>query len=106
MLCQRISILPIIPLSVVFWIGRKGKMPAKENLSLFLIPASCFILRAILYTETLTEYVTGTFSIFLATLSVFKFRKKAEIAGKGKIPGLVFYAYYPLHILVLLALNF
>lgn len=28
MLCHRISILPIIPLSVVFWIGRKGKMPA------------------------------------------------------------------------------
>ena len=91
---------------MVFWIGRKGKMPAKENLSLFLIPASCLILRTILYTETLTEYVTGTFSIFLSALLVFTFRKKTEETGNGRIPGLVFYAYYPLHILVLLALNF
>ena len=71
----------------------------KEGLSLILIPATYFILKAILYTETQTEYVTGTISIFLASLLVLAFVKNTGETGKGRIPGLVFYAYYPLHLL-------
>ena len=57
----------------------------KESLSLILIPASYFILRTILYTETQAEYVTGTISIFLASMLVFAFKKRAEDTRKGRI---------------------
>lgn len=101
LICDWSIIAPVF--TIIFLVIQKRQ---KENLSILLLPASYFILRIILYTETRIEYITGTLSIFLAALLVFTFRKKAEMAGKGKIPGLVFYAYYPLHMVVLLALNF
>ena len=70
----------------------------KEKLSLILIPGAYFILRTILYEETQTEYVTGTLSIFLASLLVLLLMKQAAESGRGRIPGLVFYAYYPVHL--------
>ena len=73
----------------------------KESLSFILIPATYFILREILYTETQAECVTGTISILLASLLVLAFLKNTEVTGKGRIPGLVFYAYYPLHLLII-----
>ena len=73
----------------------------KEKLSLILIPGAYFILRTILYEETQTEYVAGTIAIFLASLLVLLFIKQAAERGKGRIPGLVFYAYYPVHLMII-----
>ncbi len=92
-ICDWSIIAPVF--TVIYYVLYKMQ---KEILSLFLIPASYFIIRTILYTEILTEYVTGALSIFLAVLLVFVFRKKAEEHERGKIPGLVFYSYYPLHL--------
>ena len=94
----------IAPVFTIFYYALPKKQ--KENFSLILIPASYFILRTILYTETQDEYVTGTISIFLASLLAFAFMKKTEETGKGRIPGLVFYAYYPLHLFILLIIKF
>lgn len=77
----------------------------KEKLSLILITGAYFILRTILYDETQMEYVTGTLSIFLASLLVLLFMKQASERGKGWIPGLVFYAYYPVHLMVIWIIN-
>lgn len=55
------------------------------------------MLRMILYVETQTEYIAGTISIFLASAAIYMLRNETEEQGKGRIPGLVFYAYYPLH---------
>ena len=93
LICDWSIIAPVF--TVIYYVLYKMQ---KEILSLFLIPASYFIIRTILYTEILTEYVTGALSIFLAVLLVFVFRKKAEEHERGKIPGLVFYSYYPLHL--------
>ena len=71
----------------------------KEMFSLVMIPGAYFILRAILYEETQTEYVTGTIAIFFASLLILLFMKQASERGKGRIPGLVFYAYYPVHLM-------
>ena len=76
-----------------------------EKLSLILITGAYFILRTILYDETQMEYVTGTLSIFLASLLVLLFMKQASERGKGWIPGLVFYAYYPVHLMVIWIIN-
>lgn len=73
----------------------------KEKLSLILITGSYFILRTILYDETQMEYVIGTVSIILASLLVLLFMKQASERDKGRIPGLVFYAYYPVHLMII-----
>lgn len=96
LICDWSIIAPVF--TIIYYVLQKRQ---KENLSILLLPASYIILRMILYTETRIEYITGTISVFLATLLVFIFSKKAEMEGKGRIPGLVFYAYYPLHLTVI-----
>ena len=85
--------------AIIFYTLQKKQ---KEQLSLILIPASYFILRTILYEETQAEYIAGTVSVFLATAVIFALINKAEEQGKGRVPRLVFYAYYPLHLMVIL----
>lgn len=97
LICDWSIIAPVF--TVIYYVLYKRQ---KKILSLFLIPASYFILRTILYTETRTEYVTGTLAIFLVALLIFTFSKKADEKGRGRIPGLVFYAYYPLHLIAML----
>ena len=97
LICDWSVIAPVF--AIIFYVLQKKK---KEQLSLILIPASYFILRAILYDETQTEYIAGTVSVFLATAVIFALRNNAEEQRKGRIPGLVFYAYYPLHLTVIL----
>lgn len=95
LICDWSIIAPVF--TIIYYALQKKQ---RENLSLILIPVSYFILRTILYTETQAEYVTGTISIFLVSLLVFALMKSAKETGKGRIPGLVFYAYYPMHLLI------
>ena len=97
LICDWSIIAPVF--AIIFYTLQKKQ---KEQLSLILIPASYFILRTILYDETQAEYIAGTISVFLASAVIFALRNKAEEQGKGRIPGLVFYAYYPLHLTVIL----
>lgn len=97
LICDWSIIAPVF--TVIFYVLQKKQ---KEQLSLILIPASYFILRTILYAETQAEYIEGTISIFMASTIVYTLRNKAEKQGKGRIPGLVFYTYYPLHLTVIL----
>ncbi len=96
LICDWSIIAPVF--TIIFYILQRKQ---KEQLSLILIPASYFILRTILYAETQTEYIAGTISIFLASAIVYALRNKAEEHGKGRIHGLVFYAYYPVHLLLI-----
>lgn len=97
LICDWSIIAPVF--TIIFYVLQKKQ---KEQLSLILIPASYFIFRTILYDETQAEYIAGTISVFLATAVIFTLRNKAEEQGKGWIPGLVFYAYYPLHLIAML----
>ena len=97
LICDWSIIAPVF--AIIFYTLQKKQ---KEQISLILIPASYFILRTILYDETQAEYIAGTVSVFLATAVIFALRNKAEEQEKGRIPGLVFYAYYPLHLTVIL----
>lgn len=97
LICDWSIIAPVF--TIIFYVFQKKQ---KEQLSLILIPASYFILRTILYAETQSEYIAGTISIFMASAIVYALRNKVEEQGKGRIPGLVFYAYYPLHLTVIL----
>ena len=96
LICDWSIIAPVF--TIIYYALQKRQ---KENLSMLLLPASYFILRTILYTETQAKYVTGTISIFIASLLVIAFKKSAKETVKGRIPGLVFYAYYPFHLLVI-----
>lgn len=97
LICDWSIIAPVF--TIIFYVLQKKQ---KEQLSLILIPASYFILRTILYGETQVEYIAGTISVFLASAVIYALRIQAEEQGKGRIPGLVFYAYYPLHLTVIL----
>ena len=66
---------------------------------------SYFIFRNILYYETQVEYVVGTISIFLAALLVYLMMGKASENRKGRIPGIVFYAYYSVHLIIIWIIN-
>ena len=100
LICDWSIIAPVF--TIIYYVLQKRQ---KENLSILLLPASYSILRKILYAETQTEYVTGTISVFLATLLTFALRKKTEAIGKGRIPEFAFHAYYSLHFLVIGLLN-
>ena len=100
LICDWSIIAPVF--TIIFYILQKKQ---KEQLSLILIPAFYFILRTILYDETQAEYIAGTISVFLASAVIFALRNKAEEQGKGRIPGLVFYAYYPVHLAVIFVCN-
>ena len=89
------SIIPPVFAIISYTLQKKQK----EQLSLILIPASYFILRTILYDKTQAKYIAGTVSVFLATAVIYVLRNKVKEQGKGRIPGLVFYAYYPFHLL-------
>ena len=93
LICDWSIIAPVF--TIIFYALQKKQ---KEQISLILIPASYFILRTILYAETQTEYIVGTISVFLASAVIYGLRNKVEEQGKGRIPGLVFYAYYPMHL--------
>ena len=97
LICDWNIIAPVF--TIIFFVLQKKQ---KEQFSLILIPASYFILRTILYTETQVEFVAGTISIFLASAIIYVLRNKVKEQGKGRIPGLVFYTYYPLHLTVIL----
>ena len=97
LICDWSIIGPVF--TIIFYVLQKKQ---KEQLSLILIPAIYFILRTILYAESQIEYIAGTISIFLASAIVYALRTKTKEQGKGRIPGLVFYAYYPLHLTVIL----
>jgi hypothetical protein len=90
LICDWSIIAPVF--TIIFYVLQKKQ---KEQLSLILIPAIYFILRTILYAESQIEYISGTISIFLASAIVYALRNKTEEHRKGRIPGLVFYAYYP-----------
>lgn len=96
LICDWSIIAPVF--TIIFYELQKKQ---KEQFSLILVPASYFILRTILYSETQVEYIVGTISIFLASAVIYALSIKTEEQGKGRIPGLVFYAYYPIHLFLI-----
>ena len=100
LICDWSIIAPVF--TVIYYVLQKRHI---EKLSLLLIPASYFIFRNILYYETQVEYVVGTISIFLAALLVCLMMGKASENRKGRIPGIVFYAYYPVHLIIIWIIN-
>ncbi len=96
LICDWSIIAPVF--AIIFYVLQKKQ---KEQFSLILVPASYFILRTILYSETQVEYIVGTISIFLASAVIYALSIKTEEQGKGRIPGLVFYAYYPVHLFLI-----
>ena len=99
-ICDWSIIAPVF--TVIYYVLQKRHI---EKLSLLLIPASYFIFRNILYYETQVEYVVGTISIFLAALLVYLMMGKASENRKGRIPGIVFYAYYSVHLIIIWIIN-
>ena len=84
-ICDWSIIAPVF--TVIYYVLQKRHI---EKLSLLLIPAS---------------YVVGTISIFLAALLVYLMMGKASENRKGRIPGIVFYAYYSVHLIIIWIIN-
>lgn len=84
--------------TIIYYILQKKH---KEMLSLILIPGSYFIMKTILYTETQLEHILGTISMALISGLIWLLISSVTEHMKGRIPGLVFYAYYPLHLFII-----
>lgn len=93
LICDWSIIAPVF--TIIYYILQKQH---KELLSLILIPGSYFILKTILYTETQLEYILGTISMALISGLIWLLISSVTEHMKGRIPGLVFYVYYPSHI--------
>ena len=100
LICDRSIIAPVF--TVIYYVLQKRHI---EKLSLLLMPVSYFIFRNILYYESQAEYVVGTISIFLASLLVLLLMSKASENRKGRIPGIVFYVYYSVHLIIIWIIN-
>lgn len=93
LICDWSIIAPVF--TIIYYILQKQH---KEVLSLILIPGSYLILKTILYTETQLEYILGTISMALISGLIWLLISSVTEHMKGRIPGLVFYVYYPSHI--------
>ena len=96
LICDWSIIAPVF--TVIYYVLRKQH---KEPLSLVLIPGSYFILKTILYTETHFEYVLGTISMVIISGLVLSLIPTVKEHHKGRMSGLIFYVYYPLHCFIL-----
>lgn len=101
LICDWSIIAPVF--TIIYYVLQKQH---KEVLSLILIPGSYFILKTILYTETQLEYVLGTLSLVLISGLLLLLISSATERKKGRIPGLVFYAYYPTHLIIIYAIRY
>ncbi len=76
----------------------------RRKISLMLIPLACFFFRSLLYSGTMLDHATTSASVFLSSILVYFIGARADRKAKGIIPGFFFYAYYPVHLLIIYAL--
>ena len=96
LVCDWSIVAPIF--TIIFYCTWKYKKPV---ISIVLLPLSYFIFRMSLYSDTLVQGLLGSISILFVSLLVTILRDRADKQMKGIITGIVFYAYYPVHFVLI-----
>lgn len=94
--CDWSIIAPVF--TIIFYCTWKYKKPM---IAVILLPLSYFVFRLSLYSETTVQALLGSISILLVALLLTILRDRTDKQRKGIILGIVFYAYYPIHLALL-----
>lgn len=91
------AFLPLI-FTMIFYEADKHD---KKWLPIVLLPIVMFATRLLISSESIARYISETVAFAIITTVIYLLRDKTEIKAKGLISGLVFYAYYPFHLVVI-----
>ena len=91
------AFLPLI-FTMVFYEADKHD---KKWIPIVLLPVVMFATRLLISSDSIARYISEAGAFTIITAVIYMFRDKTERKAKGGIPGLVFYAYYPLHLFLI-----
>lgn len=91
------AFLPLI-FTMIFYEADKYD---KKWLPILLLPIVMFVTRCLISNDSMARYISETVAFVIIATGIYLLRTRTEIKAKGMIPGLVFYAYYPIHLLII-----
>ena len=91
------AFLPLI-FTIIFYEADKHD---RKWLPIILLPAVMFISRFLLSSDSISRYISEAIAFMLIAIVIYLFRDSTERKVKGIIPGLFFYAYYPVHLMII-----
>ena len=96
LVCDWSIVAPVF--TIIFYYAWKYYKPVVPAI---FIPLSYFVFRLMLHSDTATQGLLGSISILLVVVLVELLMEKADKPMQGMIPRIVFYAYYPIHLVLL-----
>lgn len=72
----------------------------KKWIPIVLLPVVMFATRWSISSESIARYISEVVAFTIITAIIYLLRDTTEKKSKGMIPGFVFYAYYPMHLLI------
>lgn len=95
------AFLPLI-FTMVFYEADKHD---KKWISIVLLPVVMFATRLLISIDSIARYMSEVVAFVIITTVIYLLRDRTERKAKGMIPGFVFYAYYPCHLMLILLLK-
>ena len=95
------AFLPLI-FTMIFYEADKYD---KRWLPIVLLPVVVFATRLLISSDSIARYISEAVAFAIITTVFYLRRDRVGRKAKGRIPGLVFYAYYPLHLTAIYLLN-
>ena len=94
------AFLPLI-FTMIFYEADKHD---RKWIPIVLLPVVMFAMRWLISSESIARYISEAVAIAIITAIIYLLRDRTEIKAKGRIPGFIFYIYYPVH-LTLIAIS-
>lgn len=91
------AFLPLIFTMIFYEVDKHDR----KWLPIILLPVVMFITRWMISNESIARYISEAVAFMLITIVIYLFRGCTERRVKGMVPGLVFYAYYPVHLMAI-----
>ena len=91
------AFLPLI-FTIIFYEADKHD---KKWLPIVLLPVVMFVTRLLISTDSIVKYISEAVAFAIITAIIYLLRDRTEIKAEGRIPGFVFYAYYPMHLFLI-----
>lgn len=73
----------------------------KKWIPIVILPVVMFVTRCLISSESIARYLSEAAAFAIITTMIYLLRDKTERKAKGVIPGFVFYAYYPMHLIII-----
>ena len=91
------AFLPLI-FTMIFYEADKHD---RKWLPIILLPIVMFVAGLLISNDSITRYISEAVAFAIITAVIYLLRGITDRKVKGVIPGFVFYAYYPVHLLIL-----